>query len=144
MVAIEIQKDFGLVILAIGASWFVNFYQTFLVIKARKKYNVTYPDLYAPESHKNAKEFNSVQRGHQQSLESWGPVMILAILNGLVYPRAAAALYATYSVGKAIYANGYASGGPSGRSLGGKISHLGDLPLFLLTFYTGATVAGLI
>jgi len=30
------------------------------VVKARKEYNVQYPALYAPESHKNAKEFNCV------------------------------------------------------------------------------------
>ncbi|KAJ6752697.1 MICROSOMAL GLUTATHIONE S-TRANSFERASE [Salix koriyanagi] len=42
----------------------------FQVGKARKKYNVPYPTLSAIESeNKDAKPFNCVQRGHQNSLE---------------------------------------------------------------------------
>ncbi len=33
------------------------------VAAARKRYNVRYPLLYAPEGAANAKEFNCVQRG---------------------------------------------------------------------------------
>ena len=40
------------------------------VMKARKKFDVKYPNLYAvPGVHKNADAFNAVQRGHQNFLE---------------------------------------------------------------------------
>lgn len=38
----------------------------FKVGQARKKYGVQYPNLYAPPGHKNAKEFDCVQRGMQK------------------------------------------------------------------------------
>lgn len=40
-----------------------HFYMTFGVSKARKRFNVRYPTLYAAEDAANAKEFNCVQRG---------------------------------------------------------------------------------
>jgi glutathione S-transferase len=40
------------------------------VMKARKKFEVKYPNLYAvPGVHKHADAFNAVQRGHQNFLE---------------------------------------------------------------------------
>ena len=40
-----------------------------LVMKARKELDVKYPNLYAtPGYHKNADEFNRIQRGHQKSV----------------------------------------------------------------------------
>ena len=43
---------------------FVNIYQSMGVGKARKKYKVEYPDLYADKSNDHYKEFNLVQRAH--------------------------------------------------------------------------------
>ena len=45
-----------------------------------------YPDLYAPAGHKNAKEYNSVQRAHQNTLENILFVMLPMLLNGLTRP----------------------------------------------------------
>ena len=61
-------------------------YHRYLVIQARKKYGVEYPWLYAPESNKNHKEFNSAQRAHQNTLESFSFVMLQMCMCGLVYP----------------------------------------------------------
>ena len=47
----------------------MNFYLMVNVVMARKKYDIQYPALYAPAGHKYEKEFNSVQRAHQNTLE---------------------------------------------------------------------------
>ena len=41
----SLPKEYGLVIGAFGASWFVNWYLSVLVMKARKVYGVEYPAL---------------------------------------------------------------------------------------------------
>ena len=107
----------------------MNMYLVINVSLARKKYNVQYPALYAPEGHKHASEFNCVQRAHQNTLESYAIVMLQMCAAGLVYPITAAAFGATWCVGKVIYGYGYSTGGPQGRHIGGIISHLGDIPL---------------
>merc|ERR1711935_70876 len=132
MASIEIQPEFGYAFLVIQ------------VVVARKKYGVQYPALYAPQGHKNETEFNSVQRAHQNTLENWASIQILMILNGLVNPRYAAGFGAVWVVGRVIYGFGYATGGPTGRRMGGIVSHLGDFPLLLMTFHTGASMAGLV
>merc|ERR1712196_748540 len=101
---------------------------------ARKKYKVDYPALDADSSNPNAKEFNCVQRAHQNTLETWAPVSILCLVNGLAYPVTSARLFAIWIVGRVIYGWGYASKGPNGRMIGGLLSHIGDLPLMIMTF----------
>jgi glutathione S-transferase len=107
------------------------------VALARKKFDVKYPTLYAESSHKHAKAFNCVQRAHQQTLEWMAPVMVMTAANGLVFPIAAAQCCAVWTVGKILYINGYSSGDPEKRQVGGLISHLGDLPLIIMTFVAG-------
>ena len=134
--------------IVIGASHLMNFYLVANVIKARRKYGVKYPALYADASNcKDAKErdaFNSVQRAHQNTLENWASIQILILVNSLVFPRASTTLGAVWVLGRIIYGYGYASGGPEGRKAGGIISHLGDIPLILMSFYSGASLAGLV
>eukprot|EP00954_Amorphochlora_amoebiformis_P015131 1185251-Amorphochlora_amoeboformis.AAC.3 len=79
------------------------------VVKARKEYGVKYPNLYAPESNKHADKFNSVQRAHQNTLESWPMVMTLMVANGVLFPKFSAACGAMWAVGRVIYGAGYAS-----------------------------------
>lgn len=143
MVPLTIPPEFGYVLLSIGVSWFVNFYLVFLVIKARNKYGVLYPALYADKDHKGGEQFNCAQRAHQNTLENWASVQILMIVNGLVMPLTAATCGLIWSVGRVVYGYGYANHGPKGRNVGGGLSHLGDFPLILLTFYNGAQMAGL-
>eukprot|EP00435_Cladocopium_sp_Y103_P046547 s1185_g13.t1 len=102
---LQLPEEYGYVVLAHCMSWISNFYLTFNVVRARKQYNVNYPALYAPENHSNAEKFNSVQRAHQNTLESWAPVQVLMAFNGILYPRFAAGY-------------GYAKNGPTGRMVG--------------------------
>ena len=53
---------YGNVVFVLVAYCFLNFWMAFMVGKARKKYKVPYPTLYAIESeNKDAKLFNCVQ-----------------------------------------------------------------------------------
>lgn len=78
--------------------------------------------------------FNSAQRAHQNTLEALPIVNLMMLCSGLVYPRLAALLGATWVLGRFLYIEGYSSKGPSGRHLGSVVSHLGDLPLVVTTF----------
>mmetsp|Transcript_14928 Transcript_14928/g.24418 ORF Transcript_14928/g.24418 Transcript_14928/m.24418 type:complete len:145 (-) Transcript_14928:34-468(-) len=127
----QLPDDFGYVVLAHMFSWISNTYLTINVVKARKKYDVKYPALYAPADHKNAEEFNCVQRAHQNTLENWGPVQILMAFNGILHPKFAATCGAIWAVGRIVYGWGYSKNGPSGRMAGGLLSHLGDFPLLI-------------
>mmetsp|Transcript_989 Transcript_989/g.1531 ORF Transcript_989/g.1531 Transcript_989/m.1531 type:complete len:151 (-) Transcript_989:74-526(-) len=140
---VTIPHDFGWVVMAVGSSQFMNIFLSVQVSMARKKYDVQYPTMYADASKKDADKFNCVQRAHQNTLETWAPVTILALVNGLVYPKASAALFGVWQLGRVIYGIGYAKGGPKGRMAGGILSHLGDLPLMIMTFFTGAKLAKL-
>jgi glutathione S-transferase len=72
----------------------------------------------------------SIQRAHQNTLESYPIVMLQMCLGGLVYPVWAAIYGGIWTASKVIYGYGYAKSGPSGRMIGGILSHLGDIPLF--------------
>ena len=53
-------------------------------LQARKQYKVFYPALYADKAHnKDADAFNCVQRGHQNTLENFPPVLGLLLATGL-------------------------------------------------------------
>jgi glutathione S-transferase len=88
------------------------------VMKARKAFNIPYPTLYAESSDKNAKEFNCVQRAHQNSLEnliSFYPMLILA---GVRFPVTATVAGLLYNFGRVLYFNGYCTGDPKKRMNG--------------------------
>jgi len=97
---------------------------TFGVARARKRYNVPYPALYAEGKDDDSKAFNCVQRGHQNSLESYATFLALLLVAGIKFPITAAISGAVYSLGKIAYFNGYASGDPAKR-LQGAFSYFG-------------------
>jgi glutathione S-transferase len=111
-----------------------TYVQTMKVIQARKKYSVTYPDLYAPHGHKNKKEFDCVQRAHQNMLENMPSVAIQTLCCGIMYPLFAAACCGIWSLGRISYVVGYSTGNPSKRQFGGILAHFGDMPLMIATF----------
>lgn len=78
-------------------------------MKARNDFNVQYPNLYAtPGFHKQADEFNRVQRGHQSLFESLTFVMVMGLMGGIKHPMASAVSGALYCVGNVLYMLGYA------------------------------------
>ena len=60
--SIEVNNEYGYVVLVLVAYAVLNFWMSFQVGKARRKYKVFYPTMYAVESeNKDAKLFNCVQ-----------------------------------------------------------------------------------
>ncbi|XP_042491663.1 microsomal glutathione S-transferase 3-like [Macadamia integrifolia] len=115
-----LPKEYGYVILVFVLYGFFNVWMAAQVGKARKKYKMFYPVLYALESeNKDANLFNCVQRGHQHSLEMMPVFFALLLLGGLQYLVVAAGLGFVYIVGRYFYFNGYGSGDPKKRMRGG-------------------------
>mmetsp|Transcript_17823 Transcript_17823/g.20312 ORF Transcript_17823/g.20312 Transcript_17823/m.20312 type:complete len:151 (-) Transcript_17823:228-680(-) len=109
MVSIEVPENYCYVVLFCGVlPAFLNFYLGGTVMSARKKYDVQYPNLYAvPGYHKNADEFNRVQRGHQNMLETISDFRTCAFVGGLKHPVTVAVCGVLYCVGRYLYMAGY-------------------------------------
>ncbi|RVW61051.1 Microsomal glutathione S-transferase 3 [Vitis vinifera] len=111
-----LPREYGYVVLVLVFYCFLNFFMAISVGKARKKYKVSFPNLYALESeNKDAKLFNCVQRGHQNSLEMMPVFFVLMILGGIGYPLTCAALGSLYIVSRYFYFTGYSTGNPENR-----------------------------
>ncbi|XAR73626.1 Glutathione transferase [Bertholletia excelsa] len=139
MAGVELlPKEYGYVVLTLVLYCFLNFWMAFQVGKARKKYKVFYPTLYALESeNKDAKLFNCVQRGHQNSLEMMPIFFMLMIVGGLKHPLICASLGLFHVVGRFFYFKGYASGDPQNRLGLGKFAFLSVMGLMLCTISCG-------
>ncbi|CAL0317731.1 unnamed protein product [Lupinus luteus] len=136
-----LPKDYGFVAIVLVLYCFLNFYMGFQVGKARKKYNVPYPALYAIESeNKQAKLFNCVQRGHQNSLETMPIFFMLMILGGLKHPLTSTALGLLHTVARYFYFTGYATGEPKNRLKLGGFHMLALLGLMVCTLSFGCTL----
>lgn len=67
--------------------------------------------MYAEKSDAHHKEFNCVQRAHQNTLEWLSVCQALTLANGLVFPITSAALLGTWTAGRILYIHGGGSGG---------------------------------
>ena len=134
MISIDVPADYKWVLLALVGVFFANQYLVIGVMKARKKYGIKYPNLYAPPGHKNEEAFNCAQRAHQNTVEGMAMFLVELVIVGLFYPLFAASCGGLWSVGRILYGYGYAKNGPDGRLIGSLISHLGDLPLQIAVF----------
>ena len=110
MPTINAPEGYGYVVLACGVlPTVVNLLLSGPVMSARKKYNVKYPNLYAvPGFHKEADEFNRVQRGHQNYLELAPGYTVMSLIGGLENPISVAVGGVLYAVGSMLYMHGYA------------------------------------
>ncbi|XP_061347946.1 uncharacterized protein LOC133293383 isoform X2 [Gastrolobium bilobum] len=136
-----LPKEYGFVAIVLVLYCFLNFYMAGQVGRARNRYKVFYPTLYASESeNKDAKLFNCIQRGHQNSLETMPIFFMLMILGGLRHPSICAALGILYTVARYFYFTGYATGEPKNRLTIGKFFFLALLGLMLCTLSFGWTL----
>jgi glutathione S-transferase len=126
-------ENYGYVFAVLSASFFMNYYLSYNVISARKKYGVEYPALYAPSCHKFEIQFNSVQRAHQNTLEIYAATMLQMCLNGMVYPVTSAIFGGIWVLGRIIFGAGYSRYGPAGRGVGSLVTALGSVPLLIIS-----------
>ncbi|XP_057808399.1 uncharacterized protein LOC131022868 [Salvia miltiorrhiza] len=133
-----VPREYGYVVLVLVLYCFINFWMTAQVGRARKRYNVSYPTLYASEAdNKDAKLFNCVQRGHQNSLEMLPMFLSLMILGGIRHPVIAASLGVVYCISRIFYFKGYSTGDPQKRLSIGKYSFLAIFGLMICTISCG-------
>lgn len=111
------------------------------VVKARKKYNVPYPAMYASEAeNKDAKLFNCVQRGHQNSLELMPVFFMLMIVGGIKHPLVCSSLGTVYIFARLGYFIGYATGVPENRLTIGKYNLVMIFGLMICSLFSGVNI----
>ncbi|XLS64609.1 hypothetical protein HN51_024583 [Arachis hypogaea] len=136
-----LPKEYGFVAIVLVIYCFLNFYMAAQVAIARKRYKVPYPTLYASESqNKDAKLFNCIQRGHQNSLETMPIFFMLMIMGGLKHPSVCAGLGLLHVVSRYFYFTGYATGDPAKRLTLGKFHMLAILGLIVCTISCGRSL----
>ncbi|MCD9559171.1 hypothetical protein HAX54_016994 [Datura stramonium] len=141
MAGVELlPKEYGYVVLVLVSYCFLNFWMSFQVGKARKQYKVSYPIMYATEAeNKNAKLFNCVQRGHQNSLEMMPKFFMLMIVGGIRHPLICASLGVVYIVSRYFYFTGYSTGDPQNRLNLGKYNFLAIMGLMICSISCGVS-----
>ncbi|KAL1223236.1 hypothetical protein V5N11_029472 [Cardamine amara subsp. amara] len=136
-----LPNEYGYVVLIVVFYCFLNLWMSAQVGRARKRYNVPYPTLYAIESeNKDAKLFNCVQRGHQNSLEMMPMFFILMVLGGMKHPCLCTGLGLLYSITRFFYFKGYSTGDPTKRLTIGKYAFLGLFGLMICTISFGVSL----
>jgi len=127
--ALAVPRLYGMVVLNSAATAFMMFALGMKVGRARKNFTdkatkdgdadaearFSYPKMYAEGFGKLAHEFNCVQRGHQQALETYPQMLVLPLLGGLRHPIMAALGQVVWMVARWKWAEGYASGDPKLR-----------------------------
>ena len=125
-----------------------------LVVQARNKYGIPYPTMYAVPgtlryynesmkptdsitefsetiSNEEAFLFNSVQRGHQNTVEN-APFFLAILIAAWPYPLVAGIAGLVYLVGRSVYMYGYMQE-PKMRYYGAFFIYPALLTLFILT-----------
>ena len=147
----ELPKEFGYAsIVWLAGGLFTNLAIGNLVMKARKKYGVEYPTLYLSKGEKYEKEFNSVQRGHQNMLETQAMITGMAMF-GASHSRNFALANTVggffFCVGCYLYALGYAANEKNGKGRyksGGGVKYIGTLTALFTSVYAGLSLAQVI
>ncbi|KAL1833511.1 hypothetical protein ACET3Z_003162 [Daucus carota] len=133
-----LPKEYGYVVLIVALSGILNLWMVYQVVKARIKYNVRLPRLYALESeNKDAKLFNCIQRGHQNTLE-WMPLfLMLMAMGGIKHPIMSSVFGFIYVVARFFYFTGYSTGHPQKRLTVGVYNYMALVGLLLCTISCG-------
>jgi len=118
VLSIILSREHGYAAAVALSSWFVLQYMGVGVMKARKRYNIEYPKLYASDSDANGKAFNCVQRGHQNTLENYPQFLLMLGLGSIKYPLISSIGGAIWLLGRLAYFHGYSSGRPEKRQYG--------------------------
>mmetsp|Transcript_12757 Transcript_12757/g.24750 ORF Transcript_12757/g.24750 Transcript_12757/m.24750 type:complete len:185 (-) Transcript_12757:177-731(-) len=106
-----IPKLYGLVALfnVVGTT-FTLLKLSMKVGEARKKYDIKAPTMYAEGTSDEATQFNCVQRGHQNALETYPSFVALSLIGGLRHPVVTSLCGLLWSASRIKWAEGYAKG----------------------------------
>ncbi|KAJ4762693.1 Microsomal glutathione S-transferase 3 [Rhynchospora pubera] len=99
---ILLPKRYGYVVLDLVAYVFLHTWMEIQLGKARRQYNVPYPNLYAVQP-ENQDSFNWVVRGHRNSMELMPIFFVMLLVGGLKHPLISAGLGALYIVSRFYY-----------------------------------------
>jgi len=110
--------SYGYVLLTVVLTYFLLFWQGFMVGQKRKLYKVDYPAMYSDTE----PMFNCYQRVHQNTLERVPIFLALLLAAGLFNAKMAAAFGFIWLVGRVIYSIGYYSGKPNNRLAGSLVT----------------------
>ncbi|XP_065635651.1 uncharacterized protein LOC112015493 [Quercus suber] len=136
-VELLLPKEYGYVAFVLVFDCLSNLWMAAQVGKARKRFKVPYPTLYALESeNKDAKLFNCVQRGHQHSLEMMPMFFMLMVLEHLQILERKATVHPKNLSNRLRYSTGV----PQKRQTMGKYGHLALLGLMISTISFGVSL----
>merc|ERR1739842_162719 len=138
MYVLNVDAAYGYVFLVCILSYFLSFWQGFMVGRMRTKLKVDYPAMYSDTE----PLFNCYQRAHQNTLERMPLFLILLLSAGLFNAKVAAALGFFWLLSRVIYSVGYYSGMPKNRVLGSLLSLLTEVALVTMVFLQVGQTAG--
>ena len=134
---LEVSPFLGLVVFSVLLYIFTLLYISSWVMRAREKYDVQYPVMYDDSK----PMFNCVQRAHQNAIEA-APMFLAALAPAaLVLPLPASILSVLYSIGRLLYARGYATGDPEKRHQG-LVQYVALFGLIGIDVYAGLYLLG--
>jgi len=122
---------YGYVLMTVFLTYFLLFWQGFMVGQKRKLYKVDYPAMYSDTE----PVFNCYQRVHQNTLERVPIFLAILLSAGLFNAKMAAAFGFLWLIGRVIYSLGYYTGKPNNRLAGSLIGlAFAEFPLVIMTF----------
>uniref|UniRef100_A0A8C4NH71 Glutathione S-transferase 3, mitochondrial n=1 Tax=Eptatretus burgeri TaxID=7764 RepID=A0A8C4NH71_EPTBU len=127
-----LSKEHGYVLLTGLAGCVTVQALAFKVVRARRLYEVEYPDVYSTDP-QNGKTFNCIQRVHQQTLEVFPSFLFLLCAAGYKFPRLASGLGMVWIAGRWAFAIGYSTGDPAKRRYGA-FGYAGFMGLLFASF----------
>ncbi|KAJ3697718.1 hypothetical protein LUZ61_001423 [Rhynchospora tenuis] len=112
VLGIQIPKEYGYVVLDLVLYEILHLWMGYLIDKAHIKYNVPYPTMYIVGGNMEAKIFNTVQIGCQNSIDYMPVFFVTLLVGGLQHSLISAGLGALYMISLFFYFKLNSTGNP--------------------------------